>query len=92
MIAVVTSALIAIVLNEPETDVCAAALETEDALLISAGTVAEALIVAPRRNVGEAIERLIDGLGYEILSVTPASAKRIAHANERWGRTCIKLR
>jgi ribonuclease VapC len=86
MIAVDTSALMAIVLNEPEADACAALLETEDRLLISAGTVAEALIVAGRRNVGEEVDQLIDGLGLEIISVTPASARRIAKAYETWGK------
>jgi len=86
MIAVDTSALMAIVLNEPGADASVAALEAEDDLLISAGTVAEALIVAARRNVGEEMERLIDGVGFEIVSVTPASAKRIARAYESWGK------
>jgi ribonuclease VapC len=86
MIAIDTSALMAIVLNEPEADACIAALEAEGDLLISAGTVAEALIVAARRNVGEEMERLIDGLGFEVVSVTPASARRIAQAYDRWGR------
>jgi ribonuclease VapC len=86
MIAVDTSALMAIVLNESEADACIAALEIEDDLLISAGTVAEALTVAARRDVGEAMERLIDGLGFEVVVVTPASARRIAHAYARWGR------
>ena len=86
MIAVDTSALMAIVLNEPDADACVAALETDDDLLISAGTVAEALIVSARRNVGEEMERLIDGLGFEVVSVTPASARRIAQAYDSWGR------
>jgi ribonuclease VapC len=86
MIAVDTSALMAIVLNEPEADACASVLEAEDRLLISAGTVAEALIVAGRRNVGDEVDRLIDGLGFEIVSVTPASARRIAGAYEKWGK------
>jgi len=86
MIAVDTSALMAIVLNEPEADACAAALEAEDRLLISAGTVAEALIVAGRRNVGAEVAQLIDGLGFEIVSVTPAFARRIAEAYEQWGK------
>lgn len=86
MIAVDTSALMAIVLNEPEADACVAALETEDDLLISAGTMAEALIVARRRNVGGEMERLIGGLGFEIVSVTPVSARRIAQAYESWGK------
>lgn len=86
MIAVDTSALMAIVLNEPEADACIAALASEDDLLISAGTVAEALIVSTRRNVGEELASLIDGLGFEIVTVTPASARRIAQAYERWGK------
>jgi len=86
MIAVDTSALMAILLDEPEADACIAALEAEDGLLISAGTVAEALIVAARRNVGAAMKRLIDGLGFEVVVVTPASARRIAHAYASWGK------
>ena len=84
--AVDTSALMAIVLREAEADRCKAALEEEPELLISAGTVAEALIVAAGRNLVEEMTRLIDGLGFEILSVTPASARRIAAAYARWGR------
>src|SRR5271165_801859 len=86
MMVVDTSALMAIVLNEAEADTCAAALEAEDDLLISAGTVAEAWIVAARRNVSEEMERLIDGLGFEIVSLTPASARRIAQAYAKWGK------
>lgn len=86
MIAVDTSALMATVLDEPEADACISALEAEDALLISAGTVAEALIVAARRNVAEEMVRLIDGLGFEIVSVTPASSRRIAQAYGSWGK------
>jgi ribonuclease VapC len=86
MIVVDTSAIMAIILNEPEADACSAALEAEDTILISAGTVAEALIVAGRRNVGDEVAGLIDGLGFEVVTVTPASARRIAQAYEQWGR------
>ena len=86
MMAVDTSALMAVVLNEPEADACIAALEAEGDLLISAATVAEACIAAARRNVGEEMARLIDGLGFEIVSVTPASARRIAQAYGQWGK------
>lgn len=85
MIAVDTSALMAILLSKPEAAACIAALEAEDDLLLSSGTLAEALIVAGRRNVAEEMERLIEGLGFEIVSVTPASARRIARAYGRWG-------
>jgi ribonuclease VapC len=86
MIAVDTSALMAIVLGEPEADSCSAVMQAEDDLLISAGTVAEALIVAGRRNVGEPLAQLIDGLGFEIVPVTPAVARRIAQAYASWGK------
>jgi len=86
MIAVDTSALMAIVLNGPEAEACIAVLEAEDRLLISAGTVAEALIVSARRNVGDQLASLIDGLGFEVVTVTLASARRIAQAYEQWGK------
>ena len=86
MIAVDTSALMAIALKEPEADACKAALAAEDEILISAGTVAEALIVSARRNVDTEVGRIIDQLGFEIVTVTPASARRIAEAYQRWGR------
>ena len=86
MIAVDTSALMAVVLDEPEAEACIAALEAEAEILISAGTVAEALIVAARRNLADEMARLVDGLGFSIVDVTPASARRIADAYERWGK------
>ncbi len=86
MIAVDTSAIMAIVLNEPEADACIAALEAQETLLISAGTVAEVLIVSARWQVGEEVAKLIDGLDFDIVAVTPAAARRIANAYERWGK------
>lgn len=86
MIAVDSSALMAIVLNEPEAEACITAIESADRLLISAGTIAETLIVADRRNVREEVDALISGLGFEILPVTAASARRIADAYSQWGK------
>jgi ribonuclease VapC len=86
VIAVDTSALMAILLDEPLADDCDAALNSADRLLISAGTLTEALIVAQARNRGEALEALIAGLGVEIVPVDGASARRAADAHARWGR------
>jgi ribonuclease VapC len=86
MIAVDTSAIMAIVFDEPQSEACMMAIEEADGLLISAATVAEALIVASRRNVGEEVSALISGLGFEIVSVTAASARRVANAYSRWGK------
>ncbi|HXW22539.1 MAG TPA: type II toxin-antitoxin system VapC family toxin [Rhodomicrobium sp.] len=86
MIAVDTSALMAILLSEPEGDACAAVLEAEPHVLISAGTMAEALIVAARRNLRDEMQTLFEDLAFEVVSVTPAAARRIAAAYERWGK------
>ena len=86
MIAVDTSALMAIVLGEPEANACIAAIESEQDVLISAGTVAEALIVSARRNVKSEIERIIDELGFDVVNVSLASARRVAMAYEQWGK------
>jgi len=86
MIVVDTSALMAILLGEPEADACVAVLEAETDVLISAAVLAEALIVAGRRNVADEMTMLIDGLGLNISAVTPAAARRVAKAYEKWGK------
>ena len=86
MIAVDTSALMAIVLGEPESDFCMSVLEAEVEVLISAGTVAEAMIVAGRRNVAREMSALIEGLELAIVAVSAAAARRIAQAYAQWGK------
>lgn len=86
MIAVDTSALMAILLNEPETVACTEALATDDQLVVSAVTVVEALVVADRRGLGSEMARLNDGLALEIVSVSQTAAKRVAEYYARWGR------
>ncbi|HUN43883.1 MAG TPA: type II toxin-antitoxin system VapC family toxin [Acetobacteraceae bacterium] len=54
--------------------------------MISAGTVAEAMIVAARRNVGQEMQRLIDELGFEIGDVSFVSAMRVAAGYGRRGK------
>jgi ribonuclease VapC len=86
MIVVDTSALMAIVVREPEAAACINALAAETDALVSAGTLAESLIVAGRRHVADEMARLINDLDLEIVTVTPASARRIAQAYDRWGK------
>ena len=86
MIAVDTSALMAILLDEPEAAACAEAFATNDRIVISAATVAEALIVAGRRGLGAEMAGLVDGLDLEIASVSPAMARRVADTYARWGK------
>jgi len=86
VIVVDTSALMAIVLDEPEAEACAAVLEAEDDLVMSAGTLGEALIVAARRNVEVEVAAIVERLAFDIVAVTPAAARRIGEAYRRWGR------
>jgi ribonuclease VapC len=86
LIVVDTSALMAIVLDEHCAEDCRTALLDEARLVISAATVAEALIVARRRGRAEDMETLIGGLGFEVAPVTHAQARRLAASYHRWGK------
>lgn len=86
MIAVDTSAILAVVLDEKPADACIAVLESESNVLISAGTVAEAFIVATRRGVAVEVENLIERLGLEIVNVTRSTAVAVGDAYRKWGK------
>jgi ribonuclease VapC len=86
LIAVDTSALMAILLDEPKAEDCMAAIQVADRLLIAAATVAEALIVAGRRDLAEEMDALVTRLGFEVVSLDGASAHRIAVVYGRWGK------
>jgi len=86
MMAVDTSALMAILLGERHAVACAAALKTDEDVIVSASTVAEALVVAARRNLSTQMLRLIEDLGMEVVPVTLGSAQRMAEAYARWGK------
>ena len=86
MIVVDTSALMAIVLHEPQADDCSAALARDPDVAISAASLAEALIVAERRGCGEQMTAIVFLLGFEIVPVTEAGALEVAAAYARWGK------
>ena len=86
MIAVDTSALMAILLDAPEAAACTEAFATNERIVISAATVAEALMVAERRGLGAEMTGLVDGLELEMASVSLAVARRVADTYARWGK------
>ena len=86
MIAVDTSALVAILLEEPEAASCRAIIGAGPALIISSATVAEALVVADRRRFGAEMRGLIDGMNWFVSTVDAATAARIADVYSRWGK------
>ena len=86
MIAVDTSALMAIALNETDASSCVAALDQSLDVLISAGTMAETHVVATRRGVAMKMEALLKGYGFTVIGLDGASARRVGEAYSRWGR------
>jgi ribonuclease VapC len=86
MIAVDTSALVAIVLREATAADCIESLAAEASPLISAGTMVEALVVAARRNVVAEMTRLLGEVAFKVIPVTEAAARRIGVAYARWGK------
>jgi ribonuclease VapC len=86
MIVVDTSALMAIVLNEPGADACITALEEATDVAICAGTLAEALIVARSRGRLESLAGIVERLEFEVVALTEARARRVAEAHARWGK------
>jgi ribonuclease VapC len=86
VIAVDTSALMAIALDEPEADKVISVLEAERPLVISAVTVAEALIVGRGRGVGAEIQKLIDRFDFRVQTIDLAGARHVAGVYARWGK------
>ena len=86
MIAVDTSALMAILTAEPQAMPCLTALQSAGEALISSGTVAEALVVAAGRNVIDDMLNLIDALPLRVVEVTPETARRVGRIYAKWGK------
>jgi ribonuclease VapC len=81
-----TSALMAVLLGEAEAERVVAVVGEADALHMSAATVAEALIVAGARGIGDEMSELIDGLGVNVEPLPLAAARRVASAYSLWGK------
>ena len=86
MIAIDTSALAAIVFAEADRARCQAALEASPDLVISAVTLAEALIVADRRDRLPEMRDLLTALEPTVIPATTETARRAAAAYARWGK------
>lgn len=80
MIAIATSALMALLPAESQADQIAAIPKAEDQVAISPGTLAEALIVAERRGVAGELTLLIDGIGIQVDSFAVEEVNAVARA------------
>lgn len=86
MIVIDTSALVAIVLGEPAGRLCLEVLKKDTETMLSAGTLAELLVVASRREISEQILGLVDSLTCEIVNVTSSTAIAVGSAYRKWGK------
>ena len=86
MIAVDTSALIAVVLDEPGKAVCMQVLKTNAGLTMSAASLVEAGIVAARRGVTSELQSLLSGLPIKVAPVTADEGRRAVDAYRLWAR------
>jgi len=86
MIVIDTSALMAILQNESSAVECMNIIACNKERCISAGTMAEALIVSVRRNMEPEMSELLEGLNLEIIPVTAEGARRASIAYQRWGK------
>jgi ribonuclease VapC len=86
MIVLDTSALVAILTDEPMAGPCQTAILSASALCISAGTLSEALIVAEKKNALANLQELLTGLEVEVFEVTALGAQHVAEAYYTWGK------
>jgi ribonuclease VapC len=86
LIVVDTSALIAIILNEDDAVLCRDVLRDCDDNLISAGTLAEAMIVASGRGIHDEMAELVSGNDLQVVDVTATTSRLVADAYRRWGK------
>jgi ribonuclease VapC len=86
VIVVDSSALIEIILDASRADACIAALESEDRVLVSAGTMAECLIVAIGHDAEQPLSALFERFGLDVVPVTQERAKAVAGAYRGYGK------
>ena len=86
MIVLDTSALLAMLMGEPEAERIAAKLKSADVIIMSAGTLAGARVVASRRGIGSVLDKLLDDIAVGIETLDAADAVEVSKAYEKWGK------
>ncbi len=89
MIAVDTSALIAMIKNEESADICSQILDREPKVIISAGTLLEARIVATRANLIVELDLILNASIAEVIPVTDERAIFMSQIYQRWAKVFI---
>lgn len=81
-----TSALMAILLDEPEADRFVAAIKADEVRFISAGTLLECGIVADNKGVGPELDALVDALSLRPIPVNEVHVDLARRAYREFGR------
>lgn len=76
----------AILLDEPEREACLTVLALEDEVFMSAGTLAEAYIVAISRNIGTQLVSLVEEMQIDIVPMDADFAYQAGEAYRYWGK------
>jgi ribonuclease VapC len=81
-----TSAVVAYLTGEARSQTVEACLVSADAILMSAGTLTELLIVSQSRGIDQDVRDMLDQYGIEIVPVTEDAAFAAGKAHGRFGR------
>jgi ribonuclease VapC len=90
VIVIDTSALIAIAQNEVAASDCRAAMLREPRILISAGTMAEALVVASGRGLTKGMSELLAEAISEVIPLTADRARSAGTVYSNWGKASTR--
>jgi ribonuclease VapC len=77
---------VVVLFKEPMALACDRAFADADDLVISAGTLAEAYLVAARAGFTATLESFLSRLQLEVVPVDAKTAKAVGRACERWGK------
>jgi ribonuclease VapC len=81
-----TSAVLALLLDEPEADRIFALLAGGSPLSMSAATLTECLVVAARKGLSDLLADFLAATEVEIHNLTEAAARQAGAAYTRWGK------
>lgn len=86
MIAIDSSALLAVAFDEPQRANCEAVLQSIEPKVISAGTLLEALITSEGKGIGSQVRRLIDAAEPQVIAVDDTMARLAFEAFRAYGK------
>jgi ribonuclease VapC len=86
LIVIDSSALFAIILEEPENVRCSEAIESADKLLMSAATLTECLVVASGKNLFNEMAAFLNALDLTVVPLSEQRAFDAGNSHRRWGK------